>query len=149
MSAAREVRALFRHMRALPSFQSQSSPLRKVVLEKVRSGSFTNTDKQSLKECAKGYSLMTASIKELNHLRELDTGEKLSPRDKIRATAGRVGLSVPFVSKDCFSYFPTKDAVAVLLLLLTTMLLLCPALLCVYVCDISRCAFFLHSEVRR
>ena len=38
---------------------------------------------------------MINSVNELKHLRSLDTGEKLDPRDKIRATANRVGLSVP------------------------------------------------------
>eukprot|EP01036_Dinobryon_divergens_P034997 gene34997-45300_t len=38
---------------------------------------------------------MVSSINELKHLRGLDSGEKLDPREKIRATAGRVGLSVP------------------------------------------------------
>jgi hypothetical protein len=40
---------------------------------------------------------MIRSINELKFLRGLDTGEKLGARDKIRATAGRVGLSVPRV----------------------------------------------------
>ena len=40
---------------------------------------------------------MISSVKELRYLRELDTGERLDPRDKIRATAARVGLAVPQV----------------------------------------------------
>jgi hypothetical protein len=44
------------------------------------------------------YVTMIRSINELKFLRGLDTGEKLGARDKIRATAGRVGLSVPRVS---------------------------------------------------
>lgn len=43
------------------------------------------------------YSIMVNSINELKYLRSLDSGEKLDPRDKIKATAGRVGLSVPKV----------------------------------------------------
>ena len=34
-------------------------------------------------------------------LRALDTGDKLEPRDKIRASAARVGLGVPNVSGLC------------------------------------------------
>ena len=51
-----------------------------------------------LHELSNQYTTMIRSINELKYLRNLDTGEKLSPRDKIRATAGRVGLSVPRVS---------------------------------------------------
>ena len=40
---------------------------------------------------------MISSLNELKHLRGLDSGEKLDPRDKIRHTAARVGLSVPKV----------------------------------------------------
>jgi hypothetical protein len=102
-AVARELRTLFRHMRTLPSFKAPSSPLRKMVLDKVRTGAFTNTDKKSLRDAGRSFTLMTSSIKELNFLRDLDTGEKLSPRDKIRATAGRVGLGVPRVSV-CVAY---------------------------------------------
>ena len=97
-AVTRDLRVLFRHMRSLPTFQSQASPLRKTVLEKLRTGSFCYSDEKSLRECARSYALMTLSMKELNYLRELDTGEKLDPRDKIQATARRVGLSVPSVS---------------------------------------------------
>jgi hypothetical protein len=38
---------------------------------------------------------MIASVEELRELRELDSGEKLAPHDLVRATAARVGLSVP------------------------------------------------------
>ncbi len=40
---------------------------------------------------------MVSDIRESKHLRYLDTGEKLEPREKIQATARRVGLSVPQV----------------------------------------------------
>lgn len=48
---------------------------------------------------ASQYVHMISSIKEISHLRGLDYGEKLDPRDKIRATASRVGLAVPRVRK--------------------------------------------------
>lgn len=65
------------------------------------------------------YQLQIDSIEELKKLRGLDSGEKLSPRcfmsplslnnscnimcnrDKIRATAGRVGFSIPNVRNIC------------------------------------------------
>lgn len=50
-----------------------------------------------MRHTAYTYSILIASIKELRHLRDLDSGEKLDPRDKIRATGGRVGLGVPKV----------------------------------------------------
>ena len=49
------------------------------------------------------YGTMVSSINELKYLRGLDSGEKLDPREKIRATAGRVGLSVPKVIE--FTFF--------------------------------------------
>lgn len=50
-----------------------------------------------LRHTAQTYTALIASIAELRHLRSLDSGEKLEPRDKIRATGGRVGLGVPKV----------------------------------------------------
>jgi hypothetical protein len=47
---------------------------------------------------ANSYRKLVYDIKELKHLRYLDTGEKFDQRDKIRATAARVGLNVPRVS---------------------------------------------------
>ena len=51
-----------------------------------------------LRANAHNYATMIAGVTELKFLRGLDTGEKLDPREKIRATASRVGLSVPRVS---------------------------------------------------
>ena len=56
-----------------------------------------DTEIASLRHTAYTYSTLIASIQELRHLRDLDSGEKLDPRDKIRATGGRVGLGVPKV----------------------------------------------------
>ena len=61
----------------------------------------SETDRNKLKFLQSrlhSYAVMITSINELKYLRGLDTGEKLDPREKIRATAGRVGLSVPRVS---------------------------------------------------
>ena len=41
---------------------------------------------------------MVIDIEKLKHLRHIDSGDRhFSPRDKIRATAARVGLGVPEV----------------------------------------------------
>lgn len=57
-----------------------------------------------LQELAHQYVKMIESIKELKYLRSLDTGEKLDPRDKIKATANRVGLAVPKVPLDSVEF---------------------------------------------
>ena len=44
------------------------------------------------------YATLVSDIRQSKYLRELDSGERLDPRDKIRATARRVGLAVPRVS---------------------------------------------------
>jgi hypothetical protein len=54
---------------------------------------------------------MISSVKELKYLRELDTGERLDPRDKIRATAARVGLAVPQV---CIPDFTMIDVLFII-----------------------------------
>ena len=51
-----------------------------------------------MRSIAHSYATMVMDIRELKYLRYLDSGEKLDQREKIRATAARVGLSVPFVS---------------------------------------------------
>lgn len=63
-------------------------------------GKFEENEREviSRRHTAYTYSTLIASIKELRRLRDLDSGEKLEPRDKIRATGGRVGLGVPKVS---------------------------------------------------
>ena len=52
---------------------------------------------------ANSYATLISNIKELKYLRYLDSGEKLDQRDKIRATAARVGLSVPKVRPSDYS----------------------------------------------
>lgn len=86
-----------RHFKSLPSFKSDASPLRMYVMEKFREGRL-ETDKTRIKSMLatlSNYAKKVSSINELIFLRSLDTGEKLEPRDKIMATARRVGLSVP------------------------------------------------------
>jgi hypothetical protein len=48
-------------------------------------------------ENAHCYAKMIASVKELSFLRSLDTGDKLTPQELVRATAAKVGLAVPTV----------------------------------------------------
>lgn len=50
---------------------------------------------------ANSYATLVSDVRQSKFLRELDSGEKLDPRDKIRATARRVGLSVPRVRICC------------------------------------------------
>jgi hypothetical protein len=60
----------------------------------------TETDKAKInymRRLAHEYSVMVSDIRESKHLRYLDTGEKLDPREKIELTARRVGLTVPQV----------------------------------------------------
>ena len=68
--------------------------------DQFQTGKLEENEKEiaSLRHTAYTYSTLIASIKELRHLRDLDSGEKLDPRDKIRATGGRVGLGVPKVN---------------------------------------------------
>lgn len=40
---------------------------------------------------------MIRDVEKLKYIRELDSGQKMKPRDLIRATAARVGLGVPQV----------------------------------------------------
>lgn len=61
---------------------------------------------------------MVTDISELKYLRGLDTGEKLDPREKIQATARRVGLSVPHVRKNIINNNNTYNFVNFFLLFL-------------------------------
>lgn len=60
-----------------------------------------------MRRVAHEYAVMVSNIQEAKNLRYLDTGEKLDPREKIQATARRVGLTVPQVGvlSDCFTFF--------------------------------------------
>lgn len=101
MATSRQVvndfRMIMRHCKKLPSFTSKESPLRAHVISKFREGK-RETDKKkiaNLVELSKSYAKLVSSVSELKYLRGLDTGEKLSPRDKLAATAARVGMGVP------------------------------------------------------
>ena len=88
-------RHILRHVQKLPSASQTST--RRLVLERFRQGRLERDADHAnlLKFRAVNYATMISSVKELAFLRSLDTGEKLDPRDKIKNTAARVGLSVP------------------------------------------------------
>jgi len=120
MSVAKSYRQLLRHIRTeLKSFHVQLDlrkppntppPAETAVLLRsrdIRSEILSNaavTDKNQvalLRANLHAYVSMVTAVKELRHLRGLDSGEKLDPREKIRQSARRVGLSVPaFYSGD-------------------------------------------------
>lgn len=67
------------------------------AINKFREGKLEKDKKRiaSMLAGARNYAKLVSSINELKYLRSLDSGERLDPRDKIMATAARVGLSVP------------------------------------------------------
>jgi len=83
------------------------------VLEQFRAGKKEADEKKMalMRANAHSYATLLSSISELKSLRALDSGEKLDPRDKIRATASRVGLSVPsFADQPLPEFLPKKTA---------------------------------------
>ena len=68
----------------------------------IRTGSKVEHPEEikALRASAASFAELVASIKQSKYLRSLDSGEKLDPRDKIRATARRVGFQVPAFSDD-------------------------------------------------
>ena len=51
-----------------------------------------------LRQSTHSYAVLVSAQKELQHLRGLDTGEKLDQSEKVRQMAYRVGLAVPKVN---------------------------------------------------
>eukprot|EP01038_Epipyxis_sp_PR26KG_P009556 gene9556-12869_t len=92
-----DFRKLLRHFRSLPSVKSLSSPLRISILNQIQKNKNErdNYRIQFFRATLHSYVRKISAVNELKYLRSLDSGEKLDPRDKIRATASRVGLSVP------------------------------------------------------
>lgn len=89
-------RKFLKHLNTLPSTKPKS-PFRDVIIKQFRELACSRNPEEvnRLKSSLSSYVLYTESVKELNYLRYLDTGEKLNPREKISHTARRVGLSVP------------------------------------------------------
>lgn len=97
-------RILLRHAKKLPSSQVNSSAVQHLVAQFQQHRHEPDAKKAAaLRHTAHSYATLIASITELTSLRALDFGEKLDPRDKIRLTASRVGLSVPRFSDEGFS----------------------------------------------
>jgi hypothetical protein len=92
------MRTILKHLKSLPSSSTPAGiSTYKRIKEQFHSGkNITDANLISrLRENASCYSLLISSINELKHLRALDTGDKLKPRDHINATAARVGFSMP------------------------------------------------------
>ena len=116
MSVAKAYRQLLRHARAeLKSFHVRPDPRGSATTQIEAAlcmadvkgeilGNAGVSDKgqvAALRANLHAYVSMVTAVKELRHLRGLDSGEKLDPREKIRQSARRVGLSVPaFYSGD-------------------------------------------------
>lgn len=104
-----DYRKILRHLRKLPSFKHTNV---RQILEDSLSSTIVGTNRNSCRnlpadkidkirnEVIHNYATLVTSVNELTFLRSLDSGEKLDPRDKIRATAARVGLGVPKFSDD-------------------------------------------------
>ena len=111
-----DFRRILKHYKNLPSFKSKNSLQRQHLLEQVTHYVDSNetlltllqqytigrkeTDAakiERLRHTAHSYATLVSDVRQAKYLRGLDSGEKLDPRDKIRATAARVGLGVPKV----------------------------------------------------
>ena len=84
-SIARDYRCLLRHAKNLPS--------KDIYLPYIKK-SFRDPGKSDLQGLS-SYLRLVKSVRELQHLRYLDTGDKLDNREKVRLTAARVGLGIP------------------------------------------------------
>ena len=84
-AVARDYRQLLLHIRSLPS--------KELYIPYVKSAfrSPGEADPQVLHSFVR----LVGSVKELQHLRYLDSGDKLDSREKVRMTAARVGLGIP------------------------------------------------------
>ena len=110
-------RSILRHLASLPS---ANTPAALAKRQEIRSRFYigaTETDTTraaKMREDALLYATLVNSISELKHLRELDTGDKLDPRQHINATASRVGFSLPSysdVEQDFSGEFPQPKIV--------------------------------------
>lgn len=93
----RSFRAILRHVKKLPTSKAVSSEKYQSIRAMFREGSTVQDTAtvQRLRLNAESYAEMVTSVEELKHLRGLDTGDKISVRETISASAHRVGLSVP------------------------------------------------------
>ena len=94
--AVESLRIIIRHLKKLPSHGIGSAPVRHILSQFRRHRDEKDPKLVStLRGTAQSYATLLLSISELSRLRALDTGERLDPRDKIRATAARVGFAIP------------------------------------------------------
>ena len=94
-------RTILRHLRKYPSHGPGSAPVRHLISQFKRHSEETDAKKVAvMRATAQSYATLLSSVTELSRLRALDTGERLDPRAKIRATASRVGLGVPNFSDE-------------------------------------------------
>ena len=96
-TVVRSFRAILKHVKKLPTSKDSSSEKYHSIRAMFREGSLVQdaTAVQRLRLNAEAYAEMVTSVEELKHLRGLDTGDKISVRETISASAHRVGLSVP------------------------------------------------------
>ena len=82
---AKDYRSLLRYAKSLPSKDLYLPFLRKAM----------RNPGQSDPRVLSSYLRLVGAVKELQHLRYLDSGDKLDNREKVRLTAARVGLGIP------------------------------------------------------
>ena len=97
-------RAILRHVASLPTSAGKGSKSAQwqAITAAFKAGKAESDSArvEQLRKNAASYAEMVASVAELKVLRGLDTGEKMSPRDTIQASAARVGLHVPRFADD-------------------------------------------------
>ena len=91
-----DLRVILRHLRSLPS----SGPIKEHVLGQYRANmsSTSATYKESFKLAvakAHDYAHLISSVREAAYLRSLDTGEKLTQEERVKAMASKVGFEMP------------------------------------------------------
>ena len=106
-------RSILRHVASLPtSFGKGSESAQRQAITAAFKAGKAEADSarvEQLRKNAASYAEMVSSVAELKVLRGLDTGEKMSRRDNIQASAARVGLHVPrFADEDLPSVLPPK-----------------------------------------
>ena len=85
LSTARNYRNLLRYAKSLPSKDLYLPYIKKAF----------RSPAQSDPKLVSSYLRLVGAVKELQHLRYLDSGDKLDDREKVRLTAARVGLGIP------------------------------------------------------
>ena len=94
------MRTILRHLKKLPSEGKTNKAIH--IRDQFRMGKLESSEHTAarMRENAKCYATLVSSISELRHLRSLDSGDKLKPRDLVNVTAKRVGFSIPKFSDE-------------------------------------------------